>query len=245
MGSSHSSRRKPTSSSFKSTVATPPPKSTSAKVSLNSRSQSPASSPPTTTPTASESPKVTVEKVSPADGVPRNSHEKPIEVSERSPVSEPGTHPEFPTPSLEEVRKVTTTELKSTRKSTDSARDTKPKTERSTSSKVPAWESESDQSSSENHFSSTTNEKIWNRLTSNPSIPPPNSDTVDFRPSKKRGSSWDHSRRKSLLPSVSTTKQLFENKASFKKRKLFKKTPSTLFNNFRSKQTFDVISFDF
>merc|ERR1711934_251042 len=104
MGSSHSSRRKPTSSSFKSTVATPPPKSTSAKVSLNSRSQSPASSPPTTTPTASESPKVTDEKVSPADGVPRNSHEKPIEVSERSPVSEPGIHPEFPTPSLEEVK---------------------------------------------------------------------------------------------------------------------------------------------
>merc|ERR1711865_197707 len=134
---SHSSRKKPISSSFKSTVATPPPKSTSAKVSLNNRSQSPPSSPPTITPIASESPKVTDEKVSPVDGVPRNFPEKLIEVSERSPVSEPGIHREYRTPLLEEDKKVTIIELRSTRRSTDSAPATKPKTVLSTSTTVP------------------------------------------------------------------------------------------------------------
>merc|ERR1712117_950017 len=64
----------------------------------------------------------------PADGVPRNFPEKRTEVSERLLVLVLGIHPEFPTPLLEAVKKVTTTESKSTRRSTDWVLATKPKT---------------------------------------------------------------------------------------------------------------------
>merc|ERR1712071_233405 len=46
--------------------------------------------------------------------------------------------------------------------------------------------------------------------------------TRSITPSKRRGSSWDHSRRRSSLPSVSTTKQSFKiKKRIFNKYHLF------------------------
>merc|ERR1711978_268159 len=114
------------------TEVTPPPKSTSPRVSSNPKSLSDPSSKPTTTPIALVSLKVTDERVYPADGVPRNFPEKHTEVSERSLVLVLGIHLESVTPLLEAVKKVTTTELKSTRRSTDWALATRPKTARST-----------------------------------------------------------------------------------------------------------------
>merc|ERR1711978_82154 len=114
------------------TEVTPPPKSTSPRVSSNPKSLSDPSSKPTTTPIALVSLKVTDERVYPADGVPRNFPERHTEVSERSLVLVLGIHLEFPTLLRVVAKKATTTEWKSTKRSTDWAPATRPKMARST-----------------------------------------------------------------------------------------------------------------
>merc|ERR1712048_469624 len=107
------------------------------EVFLKRQSQSPLLPLTTRTLTALVLPKVRVEKVSPQDGVPRNFLEKLIEVLEKSLVSVLGIQQEYPLPSLGVVKKVTTTVLRSTKKSTDSVPVTKPKMVKSTKTTLP------------------------------------------------------------------------------------------------------------
>lgn len=76
----------------------------------------------------SELPKVKVCPVLSKDSVLDTCKKKPIEVSEKSDVSELGTLPELCIPLPELVNWVTTTELKSTKKFTESEKETKPTT---------------------------------------------------------------------------------------------------------------------
>merc|ERR1712025_382461 len=82
-------------------------------------------------------PRVTVGKVSLPGGALKNSQGKPIGVSGKSLVSVLGIQLGSATPSPEVARKVTTTGTKSTRKSTESALVTKPKTAKPTKTTVP------------------------------------------------------------------------------------------------------------
>merc|ERR1712184_23196 len=137
MGFFHSSRRKLISWNSKSMAVISPRKSTLPEVFLKRLSQSPPLLLTTRTSTALVSPKVMVEKASPHDGVPRNFPGKPTEVSGKSLVSVLGIQQGYPLLSPGVAKKVITTVLRSTKKSTDSVPVTKPKTVKSTKTTLP------------------------------------------------------------------------------------------------------------
>merc|ERR1712080_369147 len=74
------------------------------------------------------SPRVAVIMVSLPDGIQRNCHERLTRVSERMPVLEHGIHRELLSLLLDPVKRVTITELRSTRRSTVLVLDTTPLT---------------------------------------------------------------------------------------------------------------------
>merc|ERR1711865_443686 len=164
------------------------------------------------------SPEVKVPPVLSRDSVSTDSQESPIEVSERSLVSVPGIHLLSSGQSLELVTLVTITELRSTRRSTESLRESsevsrttpppsKTHTRRTSpqsvdshitvsstritcSSRVPSWVQERDKSPSERVCIHQPTPSPPSQSRSNSSILLPRSVTVNSRPSTRRTSSW-------------------------------------------------------